>query len=117
MSASRSSRAELQLIVVEALRPAPEAAALQRLHDLPQPGDLGLGLYPLAVEGRRQFADHAMQRRDVVRQGSKVDMHESILDPSARSTEDCTDDESIGRSLTPPRRASTDARASASRSP
>jgi hypothetical protein len=34
--------AELQLVVVEALRPASEAATLQDLGDLPQPVDLGL---------------------------------------------------------------------------
>lgn len=70
---------ELQLAVVEALRPASEAAALERLHDLPQPVDLGLCAHPLAVEGRRQFGDHTMQRRDVVRQGREVYGHERIL--------------------------------------
>jgi hypothetical protein len=58
------------------LRPASEAATLERLHDLPQPVDLDLCAHPLAVEGRRQFADHTMQRRDVVRQGSEVYGHE-----------------------------------------
>jgi hypothetical protein len=110
-------QAELQLAVVEALRPASEAAALERLHDLPQPVDRGLCAHPLAVEGRRQFADHTMQRRDVVRQGSKVYGHDRILCPARQPRQRYPADESIGRSLIPPQRASIDARGSANRSP
>jgi len=110
---------ELELIAVEAFGTAPEAAALQRLDDLPEPIDLGLCLGPLTVERRRQLADHPMQRRDVIRQGSEVYVHERILGSSARSTECYRAGESIGRSAHVIRRrwASTDARASASQCP
>jgi hypothetical protein len=100
-------QAELQLAVVEALRPASEAATLERFHDLPQPVDRGLGAHPLAVEGSRQFA---------ARQGSEVYGHERILSPARQPRQRYPADESIGRSLIPPQRTSIDARSSANRS-
>jgi hypothetical protein len=73
-------QAELELVVIEALGTASEPAALQRPDDLPEPIDLGARVRPLALEGSRQFADHPMQRADVVRQSSEVYVHEAILD-------------------------------------
>lgn len=108
--------AELQLVVVEALRPASKLVALQCLDDLPQPVDLGMRPYPLAVERRCQLADHAMQRGDVVRQGGEVYVHELILGPTAHPAESYAGRESISRSVTPRQPASIDARESASRS-
>jgi hypothetical protein len=104
-----------QLLAREALRPTAKTASLQRLHHLPQSVDLGFRPYALAVEGRRKLADHAMQRYDVVRQGREIDRHTRSLSPRAQTAENYGDDESIGRSLTPPRQAATDVRASANR--
>ena len=107
--------AEVQLVAAQAFRPPSEPAALEGLHDVAESVDLGFGPGPLPVEGRRQRADHAMQRRDVVRQGSEVYVHDRSLILGVPPAERPIQHESIGRSLTPPRPVATDVRVSASR--
>ena len=67
--------AELQLIIIKPFSSTAKLTALQLLHDEPEAFDLRLRLR----EGRavdRERANHLLQRRDIVRQGSKIDVHE-----------------------------------------
>ena len=66
--------AEPQLLVIEPLGLAAELAALQLLDDEPEPFDLGLG-FAEAGALHRERAHHALQRRHVVRQRGKIDVH------------------------------------------
>ncbi len=68
-------QAKLQLILVQTLGAASELVALQGLHDLPQPIDLGQSFSALSVARHNQIADHPMQRIDIIRQGSEVNGH------------------------------------------
>ena len=73
-------QAELQLAVLETLGAPAELQTLQLLHDQPQALDLALGLGqrgPFARAFRRQLADQPMQRINIIRQGSKIDVHGS----------------------------------------
>jgi hypothetical protein len=67
-------KAELQLLVVEPLGTPAKLAALQLLHDQPQPIDLRLRLGERRALGRKP-AYHPLQRLHIVRQCRKIDLH------------------------------------------
>ena len=56
---------EIELILVEALEPASELAALQDLNEVAEPVDLGLSLGALMIALRHTRVDHFMQCSDV----------------------------------------------------
>ena len=119
-TASKVFQAEPQLIVVQPLGTTPEAATLEGLHYLSQPVNLGLCLRSFAVERRGQFADHPVQRRDVVRQGSEgYGVHEPEFMPATQPAERYRTVSQIGRSapLSRQRRDATAVPALASRCP
>ncbi len=90
--------AELQLVVIEPLGAPAELAALQLLDDEVEPFDLGLRLAEAGALGRER-AHHPLQRLHIVRQGSKIDVHETqSLADSRRSHRSTCIIESIGRS-------------------
>jgi len=72
-------KSEIELILVEPFRAAPELAALQCLDEIAEPVDLGLCLGALVGAFRHERADHLMQRGDVGRQGIEIDSHAPSL--------------------------------------
>ncbi len=73
-------QAQLQLITIETLGTSAELQALQLLHDQPQALDLDLRFTerrPFTRPLRSQLTDQPMQRINIIRQGSKIDVHGS----------------------------------------
>src|SRR5258708_17435923 len=83
---------------------------LKLLHDQPQTLDLGLRFAeggPFAQPIRRQVADQPMQRINIIRQGSKIEVHAPEgYAPSQGIASRSVFPESIGRSISRQHRAS-----------
>src|SRR5882672_6752958 len=75
--------AELQLIVVEPFGTPAKLAALQLLHDEPEPFDLRLCLSEIDAFGRER-SDHPLQRVYIIWQSGKIDVHESEVYADSR---------------------------------
>ena len=71
----RSSKANLQLIVIKMLGPPAELAALQLRDDKVEPLDLGLRLAEAGALGCER-AHQLVQRLYIIRQGGEIDVHD-----------------------------------------
>jgi hypothetical protein len=71
-------QAQFQLVTIEPLGASTELEALQLLYDQPQTLDLGLGFGecgPFARPIHCKVTDQPMQRINIIRQGSEIDVH------------------------------------------
>jgi hypothetical protein len=111
---------QLELIAIEPLGPPAELQALKLLHDQPQAFDLSLCCGErLAFAGpfRGQLPDQLMQGINVLRQSSKIELHEHTVRSVLRCRTAFDDPESIGRMTIQLQTAATVVRVSASRCP
>src|SRR5258708_3467599 len=106
---------------METLATPAELQTLKLLHDQPQTLDLGLRFAeggPFTQPIRLQVADQPMQRINIIRQGSKIEVHgPEGYAPSRCIASRSVFPESIGRSISRQQRASRSAPANASRCP